>query len=527
MKMRSATQHQFSRVPEANIPRSVFNRSHKYATTFDEGYLIPIMVDEALPGDTFSVDASLFARLATPIVPIMDNMNMNVFYFSVPVRLVWNNFQKFMGEQTDPGDSTDYHVPQIVAPAVTGWTVGSLADYFGIPTGVAGLTCSSLWHRGYNLIVREWFRDQNLIDSPVVDVDDGPDTASDYVVRRVCKVHDYFTSALPWPQKGTGVSLPLGTEAPVLGIGKYNTTYGSSPLNVYESDGTTSTYATSQQVDGANANLEFYVEQKGATGYPNIRADLSGATAATINDLREAFQLQRLMERDARGGTRYIELVRSHFGVVSPDLRPTRPEYLGGSSSPVFITPVPQTGETATTPQGNLAGYGTVADKATGFTKSFTEHCLIFALMCVRTIPTYQQGLPRMFSRLHRFDFYFPALAHLGEQAILNKEIYAQATADDDLVFGYQERFAEYRYFPNQITGKLRSTYSTPLDIWHLAQEFGSLPTLDQTFIEENAPMSRVIAVNTEPHFIFDSYFNIRCARPMPVYSVPGLIDHL
>ena len=444
----------------------------------------------------------------------------------MPVRLVWNNFQKFMGEQTDPGDSTDYHVPQIVSPASTGWEVGSLSDYFGLPTGVPGVSVSSLWHRGYNLIVNEWFRDQNLMDSAVVDKDDGPDSNSDYVLRRVCKMHDYFTSALPWPQKGPGVSLPLGTSAPVEYVHD-----NTEPWRLRDSMTGALVAIGGNLTNDAIANNSKLLSGTG-TNYAqmdpmgNLEVDLSSSTAATINDLRQAFQLQRLYERDARGGTRYIEIVRSHFGVVSPDLRPTRPEYLGGSSSPVFITPVPQMGETGTTPQGNLAGYGTVADKATGFTKSFTEHCLVFALMCVRADLTYQQGVPRMFSRLHRFDYYFPSLAHLGEQVVFNREIFCDGSANDSLPFGYQERFAEYRYFPNQITGALRSTYATSLDVWHLAQEFGSLPELGQTFIEENAPMGRVLAVENEPHFIFDSYFSIKCARPMPVYSVPGLIDH-
>jgi len=536
VKMPSNSVHRFSEVPMVNVPRSVFDRTHSYKTTFDAGYLIPFYVDEALPGDTFNMNATVFARLATPIVPVMDNLFLDTFYFAVPLRLLWNNFQKFCGEQVDPDDSTDYETPYVESQEGSfTCAVGSLYDYFGLPTGVTLAVDScpivNFHGRAYNLIWNEWFRDQNLQDSVVVDKDDGPDASADYVLLRRGKRHDYFTSCLPWPQKGPGVELPLGDTAPVIGIGKADADYNDVDQTARETDGTGAvTYASSERISEDAAYRIFRVEEDpNNAGFPNIRADLSAATASTINSLRQAFQIQRLYERDARGGTRYTEILKSHFGVTSPDARLQRPEFLGGNSSPVIISPVPQNAPANTetpTPQGNLAAIGTAVAGREGFSKSFTEHSVIIGLCMVRADLTYQQGVNRMFSRRSRWDYYWPALAHLGEQAVVRREIFAGDGDNDLAVFGYQERWAEYRYFPSKITGKLRSTYAQTLDVWHLSQEFASAPTLSATFIVENPPMDRIIAVTNEPHFIMDSFIKLRCVRPMPVYSVPGLIDH-
>lgn len=525
--MRSVMAHQFSQIPRAEIQRSSFNRSHGYKTTFDSGYLVPFYVDEVLPGDTFNLKCTLFARLATPIVPFMDNMFMETFFFFVPNRLIWDNWQKFNGEQEKPGDSTDYLVPTIKNNK--SFDVGSIADYFGIPTGVNNLEVNALPFRAYNLIYNEWFRDENLQDSLPVEKGDGPDDVSNYNLVRRGKRHDYFTSALPWPQKGPGVEIPLGTKAPVLGLsnGSLTNLFTTTATNIgsYSLNEGANTYAFGSvgEASVGKASLSDIL-----VGKPDsIYADLTSATAYTINSLRQAFQIQRLYERDARGGTRYTEILRAHFGVISPDARLQRPEYLGGSSSPININPVQQTSSTdSISPQGNLAAFGLTSSKIHGFTKSFVEHGYIIGLVNVRADLTYQQGLQRLWSRQTRFDFYWPALAHLGEQAVLNKEIYAQGTAADDDVFGYQERYAEYRYYPSLITGKFRSTYAQPLDMWHLSQKFDSLPTLSAQFIEDNPPVSRVIAVQDEPQFLLDTYFNLNCVRPMPVYSVPGLVDH-
>lgn len=529
--MRSIMKHMFSEVPQVQIPRSTFDRSHGYKTTFDAGYLIPIFLDEALPGDTFAVNMSAFARLATPKFPIMDNMRMETFFFAVPMRLVWANWQKFCGERKNPTDSTDYTIPHISVAAAANETI---FDYMGLPTKVTqAYNVSSLPFRAYNLIYNEWFRDQNLQDSLPVKTDDTTDLMSAYSLQRRGKRHDYFTSALPWLQKGDAVQLSLGSEAPVLGLGKQTQVFTTGPHSRYESGTYTGTvsYARSSAIDMSGNDTNYNVEEHpDHAGYPYVRADLANATSSTVNELRQAIQVQRILERDARSGTRYTEIVQSHFGVISPDQRLQRPEYLGGGSSPVNISPVAQTVTDATNFTGQLGAFATTAFTGHGFTKSFTEHCIIIGLVNVRADLSYQYGIDRMWSRETRFDFYWPTLAHLGEQDVKNKEIFINdasiSSGDSEKVFGYQERYAEYRYKPSKITGKFRSNDDQSLDAWHLAQEYTNMPVLHPAFIEDNPPVDRVIAIPSEPHFIFDSYFSMRCVRPMPVYSVPGLIDH-
>ena len=532
---KSVDAHNFAMVPRADIPRSRFSMQKTLKTTFDSGYLVPIMCEEILPGDTFNVNVTMFGRLATPIFPVMDNLHLDSFFFFVPNRLVWTNWVKFMGEQDNPSDSISYTIPQQVSP-VGGYAIGSLQDYLGLPTvGQVGasntVSHSALPTRAYNLIYNQWFRDENLQNSVVVDKGDGPDTtpATNYTILRRGKRHDYFTGSLPWPQKGgTAVTLPLGTSAPV----KYGPAIvgGAAALNnfvVLRDDAANVAQFSYGTTSGVNTG------DLAATNSLNIYADLSAATAATINQLRQSFQIQKLLERDARGGTRYTEILRSHFGVTSPDARLQRPEYLGGGTTPINISPIAQTSGTGqtgqSTPQGNLAAMGTYLAKGHGFTQSFVEHGYVIGVVSVRADLTYQQGLRRHWSRSTRYDFYFPAFAMLGEQAVLNKEIYVTGGSSDTNVFGYQERWAEYRYNPSEITGLFRSTAAGTIDPWHYAQKFTSLPTLNSTFIQDNPPLARNLAVGTAANgqqLLLDAFFNINAARPLPMYSVPGLIDH-
>lgn len=511
-------QNHFSNLPSADVERSSFDRSHGYKTTVDAGYLYPVFLDEVLPGDTYRMSSTLFVRLATPLKPIFDNMQADIHYFFVPNRLVWDNWEFFMGERKNPDDDpTTVTIPQTTLDLST--IGGSIADYFGIPLTSVSVTTnvSDLPFRGYNLIYNDWYRDENIEDSLLFLTGDEPEGNRTPLRRN--KRKDYLTSALPWPQKGDPVFLPLGVAAPVLPDGTAPTfTAGGSSLG-----------SLNQPIGGAfNAGwtADSTSDAEAEFVSSGLFADLQEATAATINDIRTAFQIQKLLERDARGGTRYIEIILNHFNVQSPDFRLQRPEYLGGGSGNITINPVASTVADVDSPQGNLAAVGTGVIKG-GFTHSFVEHGYVFAIFSVRADLTYQNGLDRMWSRQTRYDYYWPSLAHLGEQQILNQEVYIGPSGTINAeTWGFQERYAEYRYFSGRITGKMRSNDPESLDVWHLAQDFDELPGLNRTFIAENPPVSRIIAVPSEPQFLVDAWHSLTCERPMPVYSVPGLVDH-
>ena len=524
----SAQQHKFSEVPHADIQRSTFDRSHGLKTTFNAGELVPIYVDEALPGDTFSCNLTAFSRLATPIHPTMDNAFMDSHFFAVPVRLVWDDFEEFMGETktykaagSSRLDGTpDFTVTAPVPPTITAGGSGeaeqSLSDYFGIPTKIAALEFSALWHRAYTLVWNDWFRDENLQAPKTILTTSGAD-ATTYALLNRGKKHDYFTSALPWPQKGADVTIPLGTQATIFTDAPVNDT--TENISVY------STVGSEYKNMKSSSTASLYAQATAGNEDNKLYADLSDATAATINQLRLAFATQKFLEIQARGGSRYIEVIKNHFNVTSPDARLQRPEYLGGGSSPVNISPVAQTSSTdATTPQGNLSAIGTTVLSGHSFTKSFTEHTIVIGMVSVRTDLTYQQGLNRMFSRETIYDYYWPTLSTIGEQAIKNKEIYASTSAsDNESTFGYAERFAEYRYKPSCITGKFRSNATGTLESWHYAQEYAALPLLGDSWIQvSDTNVQRTLAVASEPQFIFDSLFKLKCTRPMPVNSIPG-----
>lgn len=545
--------HRFSDAPAMYMKRTKFDRSHVYKTTFDSGKLIPVFVDEVLPGDTVRMSVNYFARLATPVKPIMDNIYLDWFFFFVPNRLVWEHWQNFCFEQEDPDDSsTDYVIPSVTAVGNSDNAyVGSLWDYFGLPVNTPGSLSgiSALPFRGVYLIYNEWFRDENLQKSVKIQKGDSNEvlnsaraaeqpswvftSGTNPVPGLACpprgKRHDYFTSALPWTQKGPGVNISLSGNAPVIGDGQR---LGISPDGADKSVGylnmSNNVGAMLRNKDGSEwgtGQAAFVTSDSSKSG---LLADLSDVSAITINGLRTAFQMQKFYERLARGGSRYTEVLRSFFGVVSPDARLQRPEFLCSFTKMVNVNPIAQTSATdSTSPQGNLSAYGVTAAKFHGFTKSFVEHGYIIGFVCARADLTYQQGINKMWLRSTVYDFYWPTFAHLGEQAVELREIYAQGTEADTTVFGYQERYAEYRYKPSQITGKFRSSVSGGnLDIWHLSQLFNSAPVLNEEFITENPPIKRIVAVQDEPEFLLDIGFRYITVRPMPMFGTPGLVDH-
>lgn len=563
--------HRFSDAPAMYMKRTKFDRSHVYKTTFNSGKLIPVFVDEILPGDTTRMSVNYFARLATPIKPIMDNIYLDWFFFFVPNRLVWEHWQNFCFEQEDPDDSTDYVIPTVTATGNSDNVyVGSLWDYFGLPVNTSGNLSgiSALPFRGVYLIYNEWFRDENLQKSVKIQKGDANEvlnsaraseqpawvftSGSNIVPGLACpprgKRHDYFTSALPWTQKGPGVSIGLAGTAtlvdpsPVSGyfVQQSNNMLGAAQLaegggvhSVYTGSGSLS-YQGGYDVSIAghaikDSGMATVTAQPGSSWLSkSAYADLDSSSVFTINSLRTAFQMQKFYERLARGGSRYTEVLRSFFGVVSPDARLQRPEFLGSFTKMVNVNPIAQTSATDdTSPQGNLSAYGVTAAKFHGFTKSFVEHGYIFGFVCARADLTYQQGINKMWLRSTVYDFYWPTFAHLGEQAVELREIYAQGSEADTTVFGYQERYSEYRYKPSQITGKFRSSVvNGSLDKWHLSQFFKNAPTLNEEFIVENPPIGRIIAVPNEPEFLLDIGFRYTTVRPMPMFGTPGLVDH-
>lgn len=547
----------FSKNPQVDIQRSRFDRSSSVKLSFNVGDLIPFYVDEVLPGDTFSIDTSKLVRMQTLVTPVMDNMYLDTYYFFVPNRLLWDHWQNFCGENTESAwiPQTEYQIPTVSMQQEH--TIGTIADYMGIPingSSAPSVSVNALPFRAYALIWNEWFRDQNLQDPQYVPTGD---TSPDYgtygqnplyqacfglAPLKACKFRDYFTSCLPSPQKGPDVLLPLGSSAPVF-TGSLNTNLDIWPK---DSDGSLNPmyfYNVSTKSSDGTSNLNLRSGTSGGLGGvaqtggnsidlapSNLFADLQNATSATINQLRLAFQIQRIYEKDARGGTRYIEILSNHFGVTSPDSRLQRPEYLGGNRMLINVNQVVQNSESATTPQGTTTAYSLTVDNHSDFTHSFVEHGFLIGLCVARYDHTYQQGLERFWMRKNRFDFYWPSLANIGEQPVYNYQIFCQDSANaNNGVFAYQEAWGEYRYKPNRVAGEMRSGTSKSLDVWHLADKYAQLPTLSDAWIQEDKTnVDRCLAVTSKVsnQLFGDFYVHNVCTRPMPLFSIPGLIDH-
>ena len=536
----------FSQLPNVDISRSRFDRSSSVKTSFNVGDLVPFYVDEVLPGDTFKIKTSKVVRMQPLVAPIMDNIYLDTYYFFVPNRLVWTHWRELMGENTESAwlPQTEYSVPRVNAPA-NGWQVGTIADYMGIPVGVSGIKVNALPFRAYALICDEWFRDENLTDPLNIPLNDGNFLGSngDNYIKDVVnggkpfkasKYHDYFTSCLPSPQKGPNVTIPIAqmSDLPVVST---NDSHSGGTTSVRSNVTTTGLIENTGWETYGQLGVNTPTSGQPVAGqfrFTNLWAQGSNAlTATSINELRMAFQIQKLYEKDARGGTRYTELLKSHFGVTSPDARLQRPEYLGGNRVPITINQVLQQSATVqgSTPQGTPTGLSLTSDTNSDFTKSFVEHGFVIGVMVARYDHTYQQGLNRMWSRKSRFDYYWPVFANIGEQAVLNKEIYAQGTSIDDEVFGYQEAWADYRYRPNIVTGEMRSQAEKTLDVWHLGDDYLQLPSLSDSWIrEDKSNVDRSLAINSSVsnQLWADIYIQNICTRPMPMYSIPGLIDH-
>ena len=521
VNVRRTSGHSFRERPQVRIGRSQFNRSHGLKTTFDASKLVPILVDEVLPGDTFTLKMNGFCRIFSPLdAPIMDNIELETFFFYVPNRLVWSNWEYFQGAHDAAGaQDTDYTIPIVSAGTVV---EGCVAEYMGLPLGLqtANVEVNQLPFRAYRLIYNQWFRDQNVVDELFIQTGNTAAAHDAFTAPlKRAKKHDYFTSCLPYVQKGEDVTIPFAGQAEIW----YDQDVGGEP-NVYlpnNDPGFGGPGYYRLDTDAARLNVSATTGLASSVLY----AELSTVTGGfSINSLRQSVAIQRLLETDARSGTRYTEILKAHFGVTAPDYRLQRPEYLGGGKSYINVSEVANTSATATEDQGELRGIGRGTITGHGFAKSFVEHGYIIGLICARGDLTYQKGLDRMWSRQTRYDFYMPALANLGEQAVLNKEIYvSNSAATDDAVFGYQERWAEYRFAHSRLSGLFRSDAAGSLDFWHLSEDFASLPALNQTFIEDATPMSRVTVVDTADDFILDAWFDYKCARPLPVFSVPSL----